>query len=353
MLMHESFQLAAAWFHMLTPEQQARVERDTQVLNYPAGSTIERRGEPAQVWLGVISGLVKVSVGNADGKLASLTGVPSGGWIGEGSLLKREHRRYDVVALRDSVVARMPVVTFEWLLDTSIAFNRFLLHQLNERVAQFIGKAESDRLHDPDARVARCLAELFNPLLYPGMGMRLAITQEIAQKAPLLADCNLEWVVIGHLQTNKAKDVARLAHELQSLDRIELAQALDRRLQGEGRSIDVLVQVKTSPEETKSGLEASGLISFLRELSRFDTLRVQGLMTMAENSQEEHAVRACFSTLRQLRDQARQEAIAGISLDRLSMGMSGDFEWAIEEGSTEIRVGSAIFGTRPPLIPTP
>jgi pyridoxal phosphate enzyme (YggS family) len=178
-------------------------------------------------------------------------------------------------------------------------------------------------------------------------------TQEIAQKAPLLADCNLEWVVIGHLQTNKAKDVARLAHELQSLDRIELAQALDRRLQGEGRSIDVLVQVKTSPEETKSGLEASGLIDFLRELSRFDTLRVQGLMTMAEHSQEEHAVRACFSTLRQLRDQARQEAIAGISLDRLSMGMSGDFEWAIEEGSTEIRVGSAIFGTRPPLIPTP
>ncbi len=178
MLLHESFQNAAAWFHMLTPEQQARVERDTQVLNYPASSTIERRGEPAQVWLGVISGLVKVSVGNADGKIASLTGVPAGGWIGEGSLLKREHRRYDVVALRDSTVARMPAATFEWLLDTSIAFNRFLLHQLNERVAQFIGKAESDRLHDPDARVARCLAELFNPQLYPGMGMHLAITQE-------------------------------------------------------------------------------------------------------------------------------------------------------------------------------
>ena len=110
--------------------------------------------------------------------MASLTGVPSGGWIGEGSLLKREQRRYDVVALRDSVIARVPAVTFEWLLDNSIAFNRFLLHQLNERVAQFIGKAESDRLHDPDARVARCLAELFNPVLYPGMGMHLAITQE-------------------------------------------------------------------------------------------------------------------------------------------------------------------------------
>jgi len=228
-------------------------------------------------------------------------------------------------------------------------------------------QAIRDRMAQACARVGRDLAEV---TLLPvsktfdvnaireavGLGFRRFgenKTQEIAQKAPLLADCNLEWVVIGHLQTNKAKDVARLAHELQSLDRIELAQALDRRLQGEGRSIDVLVQVKTSPEETKSGLEASGLISFLRELSRFDTLRVQGLMTMAENSQEEHAVRACFSTLRQLRDQARQEAIAGISLDRLSMGMSGDFEWAIEEGSTEIRVGSAIFGTRPPLIPTP
>ena len=121
---------------------------------------------------------MKVSVGNAEGKVASLTGVPAGGWIGEGSLLKREVRKYDIVALRDSVVARLPAATFDWLLDTSIPFNRYLLHQLNERVAQFIGKAEYDRLLDPDARVARCLAELFNPLLYPGMGMRLAITRK-------------------------------------------------------------------------------------------------------------------------------------------------------------------------------
>ena len=171
-------------------------------------------------------------------------------------------------------------------------------------------------------------------------------TQEIAQKAPLLQDCQIQWVVIGQLQANKAKDVARLAHELQSLDRLELAEALDRRLQGEGRSIDVLGQVKTSPEESKSGLDASGLNQFLRELTRFDTLRVQGLMTMAELTQDPQAVRACFAKLRQLRDLARQEAIAGISLERLSMGMSGDFELAIEEGSTEIRVGSALFGSR-------
>ena len=95
---------------------------------------------------------MKVSVGNAEGKVASLTGVPAGGWIGEGSLLKREVRKYDIVALRDSVVARLPAATFDWLLDTSIPFNRYLLHQLNERVAQFIGKAEYDRLLDPDAR---------------------------------------------------------------------------------------------------------------------------------------------------------------------------------------------------------
>lgn len=174
-------------------------------------------------------------------------------------------------------------------------------------------------------------------------------TQEIALKAPLLQDCQLEWVVIGQVQTNKAKDVARLAHELQSLDRLDLAQALDRRLQGEGRSLDVLVQVKTSPEESKSGLEAEGLISFLRELSQFQTLRVKGLMTLAVLSSDPQAVRHCFAKLRQLRDQAREEGIAGISLERLSMGMSSDFELAIEEGSTEIRVGSAMFGSRPTL----
>ncbi len=171
-------------------------------------------------------------------------------------------------------------------------------------------------------------------------------TQEIAQKAPGLADCNIEWVVIGQLQTNKAKDVARLASELQSLDRLELAEALDRRLQGEGRMIDVLVQVKTSPEDSKSGLEPAELIPLLRQLARFQTLRVKGLMTLAVLSQDTRAVRACFAHLRQLREQARNEAIEGIALERLSMGMSGDFEVAIEEGSTEVRVGSAIFGSR-------
>jgi len=174
----ESLHLAAAWFQVLTADQQRRVVQNIAISAAPSGSIIERKGGLAQAWIGVIDGLIKVSVGTVDGRLASLTGVPAGGWIGEGSLLKREHRKYDVVALRDSVIARMPVTDFEWLLDTSIPFNRYLLDQLNERVAQFIAKAEYDRLLNPESRVARCLTELFNPLLYPGMGMRLAITQE-------------------------------------------------------------------------------------------------------------------------------------------------------------------------------
>jgi len=174
----DSLHLTAAWFRLLDPVQQTRVEQDIVMSHVAAGTMIARKGELAQAWIGVVDGLVKVSVGTSDGRTASLTGVPAGGWIGEGSLLKHEARKYDVVALRDSVIARLPAPTFEWLLDNSIAFNRYLLHQLNERVAQFIGKAEYDRLLNPDSRIARCLTELFNPLLYPGMGMRLSITQE-------------------------------------------------------------------------------------------------------------------------------------------------------------------------------
>ncbi len=168
----------AAWFDLLDPPQQARVLRDTALTQVQAGTLIEHKGVLATAWIGVVDGLVKVSVGTAEGKLASLTGVPAGGWIGEGSLLKHEARKYDVIALRQSTIARLRSETFFWLLDGSIPFNRYLLHQLNERVAQFIGKAEYDRLLAPDARVARCLAELFNPLLYPGNSMRLEITQE-------------------------------------------------------------------------------------------------------------------------------------------------------------------------------
>jgi len=167
--------------------------------------------------------------------------------------------------------------------------------------------------------------------------------QEIQAKAAELAAEALDWVVIGHLQTNKAKPVARLVTEVQSLDRLDLAVALDKALQAEGRAIDVLVQVKTSREESKFGLAPEALPAFLEQLRAFDTLRVRGLMTLAEASDDEAVVRQCFRTLHGCRETGRQ---AGHTLDRLSMGMSGDFALAIAEGSTEIRVGSALFGAR-------
>ena len=113
-----------------------------------------------------------------EGKTVTFTGLLSGGWFGEGSVLKSEPRKYDVVALRDSRLALMPRATFNWLLDNSIPFNRFLLMQLNERLGLFISLVEYDRMLDTDARVARCLAALFNSYLNPGYGNRLQISQE-------------------------------------------------------------------------------------------------------------------------------------------------------------------------------
>lgn len=168
--------------------------------------------------------------------------------------------------------------------------------------------------------------------------------QELRDKAAPLADCGIDWVMIGHLQTNKVRDVARLASEVQSLDRLELAEALDRRLQQEGRAIDVLVQVKTSPEPSKYGLSPEQLPAFLDTLRGYDTLRVRGLMTLAIHSSEPAEVRGCFRMLRDLRDQA---LLQGRDLPRLSMGMSGDFSLAIAEGASEVRIGTAIFGSRP------
>ena len=167
--------------------------------------------------------------------------------------------------------------------------------------------------------------------------------QEIRDKAAALSDSAIEWVVIGHLQTNKAKDVARLASEVQSLDRLELAEALHRRLEVEGRSLDVLVQVKTAREDTKSGLPAEELPAFLQSLRAYPTLRVRGLMTLATLSEDAGEVRACFRQLRELRDRS---TAAGHVLPRLSMGMSADFPLAIAEGATEVRIGTAIFGRR-------
>jgi CRP-like cAMP-binding protein len=169
---------AAPWARALTPDLRAKVETDIAVRPCAQGTLACRRGEPVEHWIGIVDGLVKMANVSADGKPTSFTGIPAGGWFGEGSLLKDEPRRYDIVALRDSQIAYMPRATFMHLLDSSVAFNRFLLVQLNERLAQFIAMVEHDRLLGPDARLARGLAALFNPHLYPGVGPTLPITQE-------------------------------------------------------------------------------------------------------------------------------------------------------------------------------
>jgi CRP-like cAMP-binding protein len=169
---------ATRWAQGLTPEQFARVCAETTERSVPAGGYIARKGMPVEAWLGVIEGLIKINADSAAGKSVTFAGVTTGGWLGEGSMLKNEARRYDVVALRDSRVAFLPRATFEWLLDNSIPFNRFLLEQLNERLGQFIAMVEHDRLLDIDARVARCLAALYNPVLYPGTTSQLQISQE-------------------------------------------------------------------------------------------------------------------------------------------------------------------------------
>lgn len=175
--------------------------------------------------------------------------------------------------------------------------------------------------------------------------------QELRQKAEVMVEQAPDWVVIGHVQTNKAKDVARWATELQTLDRLDLADALERRLQAQGRFLDVLIQVKTAAEESKHGLMPAELDGFLRALAPYGSLRVKGLMTVATQTDDLAAVRACFSRLRTLRDRARESVGGHVELDRLSMGMSGDFALAIAEGATEVRIGSALFGARPVQAP--
>jgi len=171
--------------------------------------------------------------------------------------------------------------------------------------------------------------------------------QEAKDKAEELEDLSdLRWALIGHLQTNKAKYVARFAHEFHALDSLRVAAELDRRLQHEGRSLDVYVQVNSSGEESKFGLDPLDVPGFVTELPAFGALKVRGLMTLALFSSDAERVRRCFVLMRELRDRLRQEAPAGLSFEGLSMGMSGDFEAAIEEGATVVRVGQAIFGPR-------
>ena len=166
------------WLKLLTVDERQRAVEDLKITDALPGDYLCRTGRPVTYWFGVVDGLLKMSSDNAEGQTMTFTGVPPGGWFGEGTALKREAYRYNIQALRKSLVAGLHVDTFHWLLDHSIGFNRFVMNQLNERLGQFIAAREIDRMTNPNIRVARSLAALFNPVLYPGLGTVLRITQQ-------------------------------------------------------------------------------------------------------------------------------------------------------------------------------
>ena len=166
------------WLAQLSEVHRPLALRSLRVVQADVGEQVCRIGRPASYWFGVIDGLLKMSSDNIMGTPITFTGVPPGAWFGEGTLLKRESYRYNIEALRRTVVAGVPVDVFHDLLEHSLPFNRFVLNQLNERLGQFIAAREIDRINDPDSRVARNLSALFHPVLYPGVGEVLRITQQ-------------------------------------------------------------------------------------------------------------------------------------------------------------------------------
>jgi CRP/FNR family cyclic AMP-dependent transcriptional regulator len=166
------------WLKGLSPEERERAQGDLMVTQAQAGDYVCRIGRPVTYWFGLIEGLLKMNNDDSLGPQITFTGVAPGGWFGEGTALKHEQYRYNIQALRKSLVAGIPIETFDWLLDHSLGFNRFVMRQLNERLGQFIAAREIDRINNPDLRVARNLAALFHPLLSPNVGGILRTTQQ-------------------------------------------------------------------------------------------------------------------------------------------------------------------------------
>lgn len=155
------------------------------------------------------------------------------------------------------------------------------------------------------------------------------------------------WHMIGHLQRNKAREVARLADRFHALDSHRLARELEKRAAGEDRVLPCLIQVNTSGETTKSGVDPGEVDHFLGELMGLEHLRIEGLMTIAAFTNDPEEVRSEFRTLRELLERCQTISPLKSQFNKLSMGMSNDFEVAIEEGATHVRIGSALFGERP------
>lgn len=171
--------------------------------------------------------------------------------------------------------------------------------------------------------------------------------QELRSKFPLMQQYEqVEWHFIGHLQTNKVKDVIKYVTLIHSVDRLKLGQALHRQLQNEHKTMNILVQVNTSYEESKFGVLPEAALELVEELSQYDTLSIKGLMTIGKLGASHEETRHCFRLLKQLQLQIKDRELPRVEMDILSMGMSGDYRVAIEEGATIIRVGTNVFGQR-------
>jgi len=170
--------------------------------------------------------------------------------------------------------------------------------------------------------------------------------QELLAKREQLAAEKVRWHFLGHLQTNKVRQIAPWITLIHAVDSRGVAEEIDRRAALAGRVIDVLVEVNTTGEETKFGISPDATVSFLRSLEGCGHIRVAGLMTIGPFLPDPEGSRPMFKTLRRLRDEARSLGQANVTMEHLSMGMTGDFEVAIEEGATLIRIGTAIFGPR-------
>ena len=171
--------------------------------------------------------------------------------------------------------------------------------------------------------------------------------QETRQKLGQLGRAGVEWHLIGPLQRNKVRYVFDLFDMMHSLDRLELAEEINRRAERLGRRLPVLLEVNVGGEASKSGWSPDGLLSAVRQLAALPNIQVRGLMTIPPPTPQPHEARPFFRQVRQLRDRLVQEGYEGMTFDELSMGMTADYEVAIEEGATLVRVGTAIFGPRP------
>lgn len=228
-----------------------------------------------------------------------------------------------------------------------IVHNLKVVHQRIENACKKFGRNPADvRLllatKTVDPEIIRIAVEAGEKLIGENK------VQELKDKDEVLSKLNIERHFIGHLQTNKIKEVIKYADCIQSLDRIDVAEQLDRRLQNLAKSIDIFVQINTSNEERKFGIPPERAISFIKELKPFETLKVRGLMTIGLLDSDFEVMRPCLKLLKKTRDNVLNQGIEGIDSLMLSMGMSHDIEIAIEEGTNMVRVGSAIFGNRIP-----